>query len=262
MILDDIVAYKIKQIEEEKRELPLKKFENKVQDIITRDFKAALNKPGINIISEIKKASPSKGIIKPDFDPVAIAKAYEQISIDAISVLTEKKFFMGNDEYIAKVKGVTTKPVLRKDFIVDEYQIFQAKSIGADAVLLIVAVLGKKLKSFYKLSKDIGLHCLIEVHSREELEIALEAEGDIIGVNNRDLRDFTVDLKTTEKFMEYIPKETITVSESGIKTSEDILYLKSIGVNAVLIGETFMRNIEDIKVVEDFILKAKAYSNK
>ncbi|MFT8314962.1 MAG: indole-3-glycerol phosphate synthase TrpC [Clostridium sp.] len=257
MILDDIVAYKTKQIEEEKRELPLKEFENKVQDIVTRDFKAALNKPGINIISEIKKASPSKGIIKPDFDPVAIAKVYEQISIDAISVLTEKKFFMGSDEYIAQVKGVTSKPVLRKDFIVDEYQIFQAKNIGADAILLIVAVLGKKLKSFYKLAKELGLNCLIEVHSREELEIALDAEGEIIGVNNRDLRDFTVDLKTTEKFMKYIPKETIIVSESGIKTPEDILYLKSIGVNAVLIGETFMRNIEDVQAVEDFILKAK-----
>ena len=257
MILDDIVAYKTKQIEEEKRELPLKEFEDKVQDIITRDFKAALNKPGINIISEIKKASPSKGIIKPDFDPVAIAKVYEQISIDAISVLTEKKFFMGSDEYIAQVKGVTSKPVLRKDFIVDEYQIFQAKKIGADAILLIVAVLGKRLKDFYKLAKELGLNCLIEVHSREELEIALEAEGEIIGVNNRDLRDFTVDLKTTEKFMEYIPKESIIVSESGIKTPEDILYLRSIGVNAVLIGETFMRNIEDVQAVEDFILKAK-----
>lgn len=257
MILDDIVAYKTKQIEEEKRELPLKEFENKVQDIITRDFKAALNKPGINIISEIKKASPSKGIIKPDFDPVAIAKVYEEISIDAISVLTEKKFFMGSDEYIAQVKGVTSKPILRKDFIVDEYQIFQAKNIGADAILLIVAVLGKKLKSFYKLAKELGFNCLIEVHSREELEIALEAEGEIIGVNNRDLRDFTVDLKTTEKFMKYIPKEITIVSESGIKTPEDILYLKSIGVNAVLIGETFMRNIEDIQAVEDFILKAK-----
>ncbi|AGK98281.1 indole-3-glycerol phosphate synthase TrpC [Clostridium pasteurianum] len=257
MILDDIVAYKIKQIEEEKRELPLKEFENKVQNVITRDFKAALNKPGINIISEIKKASPSKGIIKPDFDPVAIAKVYEKISIDAISVLTEKKFFMGSDEYIGQVKGVTSKPVLRKDFIVDEYQIFQAKNIGADTILLIVAVLGKKLKNFYKLAKELGLNCLIEVHSREELEIALEAEGEIIGVNNRDLRDFTVNLNTTEKFMKYIPKETITVSESGIKTPEDILYLKSIGVNAVLIGETFMRNIEDIQAVEDFILKAK-----
>lgn len=257
MILDDIVAYKIKQIEEEKREMPLKEFEDKIQDIVTRDFKAALNKPGINIISEIKKASPSKGIIKPDFDPVAIAKVYEQISIDAISVLTEKKFFMGSDEYIAQVKGVTSKPVLRKDFIVDEYQIFQAKKIGADAILLIVAVLGKRLKDFYKLAKELGLNCLIEVHSREELEIALEAEGEIIGVNNRDLRDFTVDLKTTEKFMKYMPKEDIVVSESGIKTPEDILYLKSIGVNAVLIGETFMRNIEDIQAVEDFILKAK-----
>ncbi|MDF2504594.1 indole-3-glycerol phosphate synthase TrpC [Clostridium sp.] len=257
MILDDIVSYKIKQIEEEKRQLPLKEFENKVQDIVTRDFKVAISKPGINIIAEVKKASPSKGIIKPDFDPKSIAKVYEKISIDAISVLTEKKFFMGSDEYIAKVKEVTVKPVLRKDFIIDEYQIFQAKKIGADAILLIVAVLGKELKSFYKLATELGLNCLIEVHNREELEIALEAEAEIIGINNRDLRDFSVDLKTTEKFMKYIPKETVIVSESGIKTSDDILYLKSIGVNTVLIGETFMRNIEDIESIEKFILKAK-----
>ncbi|WP_010234748.1 indole-3-glycerol phosphate synthase TrpC [Clostridium arbusti] len=257
MILDDIVAYKIKQIEEEKRQLPLKEFENKVQDIVTRDFKVAISKPGINIIAEVKKASPSKGIIKPDFDPKSIAKVYEKISIDAISVLTEKKFFMGSDEYIAKVKEVTVKPVLRKDFIIDEYQIFQAKKIGADAILLIVAVLGKELKSFYKLATELGLNCLIEVHNREELEIALEAEAEIIGINNRDLRDFSVDLKTTEKFMKYIPKGTVIVSESGIKTSDDILYLKSIGVNAVLIGETFMRNIEDVESIEKFILKAK-----
>jgi indole-3-glycerol phosphate synthase len=164
---------------------------------------------------------------------------------------------MGSDEYIAKVKEVTVKPVLRKDFIIDEYQIFQAKKIGADAILLIVAVLGKELKSFYKLATELGLNCLIEVHNREELEIALEAEAEIIGINNRDLRDFSVDLKTTEKFMKYIPKETVIVSESGIKTSDDILYLKSIGVNTVLIGETFMRNIEDIESIEKFILKAK-----
>lgn len=257
MILDDIVAYKAKQLQEEKKFKTLKELESSIQEIKSRDFKGELSKAGINIIAEIKKASPSKGIIKEDFDPVKIAKVYEKINIDAISVLTEKHFFKGSDDYIKLVKEVTTKPVLRKDFIIDEYQLFQAKYIGADAVLLITAVLGEKLKNFYKLAQELGLHCLIEVHNREELETALEAGGNIIGVNNRDLRDFSVDIKNTEKLIKYMPEETIIVSESGIKTPEDILYLKSIGVKAVLIGETFMRNIDNLEAVNKFIIRAK-----
>lgn len=257
MILEDIVNYKTKQLEEEKKQLPLYEFENKIIDIATRDFKASLSKDRISIIAEIKKASPSKGIIKADFNAEAIGKVYEKINIDAISVLTEKEFFKGKDEYIRLVKAVTTKPLLRKDFIVDEYQIFQAKYIGADAILLIVSVLKGKLKGFYKLAKELGLQCLVEVHNREELEIALEAEADIIGVNNRNLKDFTVNIKNTEELIKFVPKDKIIVSESGIKTPEDILYLNSIGAKAVLIGETFMRNIENIELVKDFIAKAK-----
>lgn len=257
MILDDIVDYKLKQLQEEKKFKTLKELESSIQGIEVRDFKGELSKSGINIIAEIKKASPSKGIIKADFDAVEIAKVYEKINIDAISVLTEKHFFKGSDEYIKLVKGVTTKPVLRKDFIIDEYQLFQARYIGADAVLLIVAILGKKLEHFYRLAKELGLQCLIEVHNRTELEIALEAEGNIIGVNNRDLKDFSVDIKNTEKLIKYMPKEAVVVSESGIKTPEDILYLKSIGVKAVLIGETFMLNINNLTVVNEFIARGK-----
>lgn len=257
MILDDIVAYKIKQLEEEKRFKPINEYEKSIQDIKTRDFKAAISKRGINIIAEIKKASPSKGIIKLDFNPQEIAEVYEKINIDAISVLTEKHFFMGSDGYIKFVKEAASKPVLRKDFIIDEYQLFQAKYIGADAVLLIAAILGKKLRSLYALAKELGLQCLVEVHNREELETALEADADIVGINNRDLRDFTVDLMHTEQLLKYIPHGKIIVSESGIKTSEDILYLKSVGVNAVLIGETFMRNINNLQAVERFISEAK-----
>lgn len=257
MILDDIVAYKIKQLEEEKRFKSINEYEKSIQNIKTRDFKAEISKSGINIIAEIKKASPSKGIIKLDFNPLEIAEVYEKINIDAISVLTEKHFFMGSDGYIKLVKEAASKPVLRKDFIIDEYQLFQAKYIGADAVLLIAAILGKKLRSFYALAKELGLQCLVEVHNREELETALEAEADIVGINNRDLRDFTVDLMHTEQLLKYIPNGKVIVSESGIKTSEDILYLKSIGVNAVLIGETFMRNINNLQAVERFISEAK-----
>lgn len=135
--------------------------------------------------------------------------------------------------------------------------LFQAKYIGADAVLLIAAILGKKLRSLYALAKELGLQCLVEVHNREELETALEADADIVGINNRDLRDFTVDLMHTEQLLKYIPNGKVIVSESGIKTSKDILYLKSIGVNAVLIGETFMRNINNLQAVERFISEAK-----
>lgn len=257
MILDDIVAYKRMQIEKEKEIKSIEEYSINLQHMPIRDFKMALSKEGISIISEIKKASPSKGIIKEDFDPVKIAKVYDEINIDAVSVLTEKQFFKGNDEYIEMVKKVNSKPILRKDFIIDEYQIFQAKAIGADAVLLIASILEDNIKKFYNLAKELGLQCLTEVHNERELDTALCAGCDIIGINNRDLRDFTVNLKTTEKLIKHIPKDTIVVSESGIKTSEDIKYLRSLGVNAVLIGETFMRNIDSIQEVKNFILKAK-----
>lgn len=257
MILDDIVNYKKKQVEEEKVMRPLSGLKNKIIDMKTRDFKESLSKDGISIIAEIKRASPSKGIIKKNFHPESIAKAYEKVDIDAISVLTERKFFKGKDEYIKIVKDITTIPILRKDFIIDEYQIYQAKYIGADAVLLIVSILGKKLRSFYKLSQGLGLQCLVEVHDKKEIEIALQAGVDIIGINNRNLKDFTVNLKHTKELIKYIPKDKIIVSESGIKTPEDILYLSSIGANVVLIGETFMRNIENIQSINDFLAKAK-----
>lgn len=257
MILDDIVAHKRMQIEKEKEIKSIKEYSINSQHMPIRDFKKVLSKENISIISEIKKASPSKGIIKEDFDPVKIAKVYDEINIDAVSVLTEKQFFKGNDEYIEMVKKVNSKPILRKDFIIDEYQIFQAKAIGADAVLLIASILENNIKKFYNLAKETGLQCLTEVHNERELDTALCAGCDIIGINNRDLRDFTVNLKTTEKLIKYIPKDTIVVSESGIKTPEDIKYLRSLGVNAVLIGETFMRNIENIQDVKEFILKAK-----
>ena len=257
MILDDIVAYKRIQIEKEKEIKSIKEYSIDFHSMPVRDFKKALSKENISIIAEIKKASPSKGIIKEDFDPVKIAKVYEEINIDAVSILTEKQFFKGKDEYIAKAKQVNSKPMLRKDFIIDEYQVFQAKAIGADAILLIASILGNNIKRFYSLAKEIGLHCLTEVHNEKEMDTALCAGCDIIGINNRDLRYFTLDLKTTEKLIRYIPKNTIVVSESGIKTSEDIRYLRALGVNAVLIGETFMRNIENIGEIENFILKAK-----
>lgn len=253
MILDDIVANKKIQIEEEKKIKSLKEYYDDLKDREIRNFKEALNKNGIAIIAEIKKASPSKGIIKEDFDPVKIGEIYEKINIDAVSILTERKFFKGKDEYVNKVRFINSKPILRKDFIIDEYQVVQARAIGADAILLIAAILGDNIKKYYDLAKELGLYCLTEVHNEKELDKALCAGCNIIGINNRDLKDFTVNLEVTEKLIKYIPKDNIVVSESGIKNSQDIRYLRSLGVNAVLIGETFMRNIDDLEKVKDFI---------
>jgi len=257
MMLDDIVAYKKTQIEKEKGINPLNNYLPYLQNMNVRDFKAAISKDNISIIAEIKRASPSKGLIKEDFDPVKIAEVYENADIDAVSVLTENKFFMGKDEYIAEAKKVNSKPILRKDFVIDEYQIFQAKAIGADSVLLIASILGKEIRKFYSLTRELGLSALAEVHNEWEIDEALNSGCDIIGINNRDLRDFTVSLKTTEKLIKYIPKDIIVVSESGVKTLGDIKYLKNLGVNAVLIGETFMRNIENIDEIEKFIYESK-----
>ncbi|HHY80491.1 MAG TPA: indole-3-glycerol phosphate synthase TrpC [Thermoanaerobacter sp.] len=257
MVLDEIVRHKKKEVEEKKRIKPVEELINEIKGGYSGNFKKALQKEGISIIGEIKKASPSKGIIKEDFDAVKIAKVYEKVDIDAISVLTEKEFFKGDDNYISEVKKVTSKPILRKDFIVDEYQIYESKILGADAVLLIVSVLGDNLNTFYNLSKSVGLDALVEVHDRQQLAIALEAECDIIGINNRDLKTFNVDINTTENLIKYIHQNTIIVSESGIKIPEDVRYLASLGVDAVLIGETFMKIIDDIDKITDFVREAK-----
>ena len=260
MILDDIVAYKRVQVEKEKNTTGINALLKLTENRKIVDFNKALSGDVISIISEIKKASPSKGIIKEDFDHRKIAKVYEEIEIDALSVLTERGFFKGEDRFIADVKEISAKPVLRKDFIIDEFQIFQAKAIGADAILLIAALLNKALKRYYEIATQLGLHCLIEVHNREELEQALLSGGTIIGINNRDLKTFKEDLKTTESLIKYIPSDKIVVSESCIKTPEDVRYLSGLGVKAVLIGETFMRNIEDRQRLVDFVNKSKTVS--
>lgn len=257
MILDDIVAVKRKQLELEKGKKPLDYLKKNLKTREVRDFEAALRGEGISIIAEIKKASPSKGVIIEKFDHKRIASIYEEINIDAISILTEEHFFKGRNEYIKEAKEITTKPILRKDFIIDEYQIYQAHEIGADAILLIATILPGKLKSFYDLASRLGLHVLIEVHNQRELEEALETGGRIIGINNRDLRSFQVSLKHTEELIKYIPKDKIVISESGISTADDIKYLEGLGVNGVLIGEAFMRNIEDRNKINQFILAFK-----
>ncbi|HHW57627.1 MAG TPA: indole-3-glycerol phosphate synthase TrpC [Clostridia bacterium] len=257
MILDEIVKFKKEEVEEKKRIKPFKKLIREVKVEYYGSFKKSLQKESISIIGEIKKASPSKGVIKENFNLLEIAKVYEKVDIDAISVLTEKKFFKGDENYLREIKKITSKPLLRKDFIVDEYQIYESKVLGSDAVLFIVSVLGDKLKDFYNLAKNVGLDVLVEVHSEKELEMALKAGCDIIGINNRDLKTFEVDIKTTENLVRLIPKGIIIVSESGIKSLEDVRYLTSLGVDAVLIGETFMKIIDEVDKIVDFVKRAK-----
>ena len=233
--------------------LNINDLKEKVQNLPRKDFifKNALSGDKIKIISEIKKASPSKGLICPDFDPIKIAKEYNEAKTDCISILTEPYFFLGNNAYIKDVKKVTDIPILRKDFIIDEKQIYESKIIGADCILLICAILDeKKLKEFLNLAHKLCLSALVEAHNEDEIKTALNCNAEIIGVNNRNLKTFEVDFNNTFKLRKLVPDDIVFVSESGIKTREDIIKLEENNVNAVLIGETFMKSknkIEEIK---------------
>jgi len=204
-------------------------------------FERALKEKGISFICEVKKASPSKGVIVEKFPYLQIAKEYETVGASAISVLTEPEFFKGKNEYLQSIAKEVKVPVLRKDFIIDEFQIYEAKFLGASAVLLICAILeNEKLKNFIELADSIGLSTLVETHNETEVENAQNAGAKIIGINNRDLKTFNVDLQTTKRLCKLISSDVIKVSESGIKTPQDVQFLKECGVDAVLIGESFM----------------------
>lgn len=205
-------------------------------------FENALKKPDISFICECKKASPSKGLIAPDFPYLSIAKEYEAAGADCISVLTEPKWFLGKDRYLQEIAQAVSIPCLRKDFTVDEYMIYEAKLLGASAVLLICSILSKEqLKEYREISDDLGLSALVEAHDEKEVDMAIEAGARIIGVNNRNLKDFTVDTGNSTRLREQIPKDILFVSESGVKSAEDVARLREIGADAVLIGETLMR---------------------
>ncbi len=206
-------------------------------------FKKSISRTGnLNLIAEIKKASPSYGVIRDDFDVVQIAKIYTQNQADALSVLTEEKYFLGNPQYVRKVQQAVPLPILVKDFIIDEIQIFLAIYNGASAVLLIVNILtDAQLRRLMTLAHSFDLDCLVEVHNKEELGRAIDQGAEIIGINHRDLHTFKVDLKVSERLIPLIPKHKVIVVESGIKSHEEIKRLKQLGAHAVLIGETFMR---------------------
>ena len=216
-------------------------------------FKNALKKPGLSVIGEYKKASPSKGLILPDFNVEEIESLYRELRVDAFSVLTEEDFFKGSNENLKKVKALSNKPILRKDFIIDFYQIYEAKVLGASGILLIVAQLGNKLKEFYDECVKFNLEPLIEVHNKEELDIALEVGGEIIGINNRNLKTFVTTLDITKDLIEYIPKDKVIVSESGMHSIDDLRRIKAMGADAVLVGEMFMRNIKNEDFKKEFI---------
>lgn len=240
MILDRIVEKKKMRLKE--LNLDIKLLKEKAERAKSRpSFIKALQKDGLSIIGEVKKASPSKGVIKENFDPLKLAVEYENC-VDAVSVLTEEHFFLGNPEYLKEIAAEIEIPVLRKDFIIDEVQIYEAKILGASAILLIVAILDEKtLKRFIKIAESLGLDALIEVHTKEEVETALRAGAEIIGINNRDLKTFKVNLNTTIELAGLIPKDKVIVSESGIKDKLDIKKLKEAEIDGVLIGEVFMR---------------------
>ena len=214
-------------------------------------FTRALEADGMSFICEVKKASPSKGIITEDFPYLDIAMEYEDIGASAISVLTEPHFFKGSDKYLEEIADTVRTPILRKDFIIDEYQIYRAKEIGASAILLIAAILDdRQLSGYREIAESLGMSVLVETHDEREVQRAVSSGAGIIGVNNRDLRNFTVDIRNSLKLRELIPDDVITVSESGIRGKEDISRLRDAGFDAVLMGETFMRSTDKRATIE------------
>ncbi|MCM1303108.1 MAG: indole-3-glycerol phosphate synthase TrpC [Lachnospiraceae bacterium] len=246
MILDEIAAKTRERIEAEKRRLPLAELKAQAAEL-NRDtgfpFEKALAKPGMSFICEVKKASPSKGVIAEHFPYVEIGIEYEKAGADAISILTEPFYFQGSNAYLTAIRGEVSIPLLRKDFTVDEYMLYEAKKIGADAVLLICAILSPmQLSEYAGIARELGLSALVEAHDEAEIGTALQAGTKIIGVNNRNLKDFTVDIRNSVRLRELVPGDILFVSESGMKSREDIARLEENGTDAVLIGETFMRS--------------------
>ncbi|MBN1692801.1 MAG: indole-3-glycerol phosphate synthase TrpC [Dehalococcoidales bacterium] len=240
-ILDKIVTVKKEEVKLAKSITPLASLKERMGDRIPRDFVGAVRGKGLKLIAEVKKASPSKGVLCPDFKPVELAQTYERNGAAAISVLTESKHFQGSLEHLTAIREKVSIPLLRKDFIFDEYQIYESAANGADAILLITALLEKEtLEAFLKLGESLKLDCLVEVHNEEELTKALLSGARIIGINNRDLNTFKTDTNTTRRLRMLIPEDTIVVSESGINCKEDIKIMKECKVDAVLVGEALV----------------------
>ncbi len=246
LMLEKIVAKTEERLIEAKAIKSLDEIKEEVSKLEISDefpFKQALKDPEIAIIAEVKRASPSKGLIAEDFDYIEIAKEYEQAGASAISVLTEPYFFQGSNDFLKEISENVNIPLLRKDFTIDEYMIWEAKSLGASAILLIVSILDDdQLKEYLDLAHELGLSAIVETHDADEIRTAVDAGAQIIGVNNRNLADFTVDINNSINLRSLVSDDIIFISESGIKTKEDVTRLKENNVDAVLIGETLMRS--------------------
>jgi indole-3-glycerol phosphate synthase len=244
MMLDKIVEHKKKEIAVSKLKKPLSfLMKEAARAKRSRGFLRSLQKAGsIHVIAEIKRRSPSKGVLRKIFKPVALARTFEKAGASALSVLTDKKFFGGSPDILKKVHRTTTLPILRKDFILEEYQVYETKQMGADALLLIAAILSKnELASLSSLARRLDLDVLFEVHTPSDIQKILPLKPRLVGINNRDLKTFRVNLETTKRLSRKIPRKCLLVSESGIKTSEDMALLKKWGVRAVLVGESLMK---------------------
>ena len=261
-ILAEIYQHKLIEVRERKKKLRLEEICKKIkcsEALQPKDFAAALQEKilqnKIALICEIKKASPSKGVIRQNFNPEEIARAYENAGAACLSVLTDQKYFQGADEYLMQARAVTALPILRKDFMVDSYQIYEAKMLGADCILLIVAMLDdSKLQELEQCAINLGLSVLIEVHNEEELQRALKLKSKLIGINNRNLKTLEVDLRTSLKLAPLVPTDYILVGESGIKTRDDIKLLQDANINAFLIGEHFMSQNDIGEAVRNLLL--------
>ena len=255
VMLDEIVEKTKLRIDEEKK---IKSLDDLKAEVLSKEiemdfpFKKALSEPDISIIAEVKRASPSKGLIAEDFNHVKIAKEYEEAGASAISVLTEPYFFLGSDDYLSDIAQNVSIPILRKDFVVDEYMIWQAKALGASAILLIVSILDTvQLKKYLDLAHDLGLSAIVETHDASEISTAMIVGAEIIGVNNRNLNDFTVDIENSINLRRCVSGDVVFISESGIKTKEDVTRLKENNVDAVLIGETLMKSDDKKSMISE-----------
>lgn len=254
MILDDLAEYAKQRVEQDKKIVSLEQIKQKALNLEKGEFifEKALKNTDIGVICEVKKASPSKGIISQDFNYIEIALQYQEIGATCVSVLTEPKWFLGSNEIFLQIRQKIKTPMIRKDFTVDEYQIYQAKVMGADAVLLICSLLDTKtVEKYIKICDELGISALVETHDLKEIESAVKAGARILGVNNRNLKDFSVDLENSSKLREFIPKNIIFVAESGIATPKDGADLIKSGANALLIGEALMKTCDKGKFISD-----------
>lgn len=244
-VLDALAAHARERVEEKKRKLPLAELKRQLRDREARSgfsFEAALREQGLSVIAEVKKASPSKGVIAEHFPYLEIAKAYEAAGASCISVLTEPKWFLGDDRYLREIAASVSLPCIRKDFTVDPYLIYEARELGASAVLLICALLGRaELEEYLGIAEELGLSALVEAHDEEEVERAAEVGARVIGVNNRDLKSFTVNMENSLRLRAAAPDNCIFIAESGVRTPDDTRALRTVGVDGILVGEALMR---------------------